>query len=390
MTGPRASGTRVAVIGAGVVGANIAHRLAARGVDVTVVDGSDPANGTSASSISWLSTFPQIANATPDMVAYRNASHADFSRLEAELEPGWMHWTGTLTWGEGRAAARLARDFVTMTDIGADLRVLRDQELASLDPAVRIVDGGAIYLETGGGWVDAPRLVAALLRRAEENGATIHTRAPVTALRRTGGAWEVTAGGRVLVVDVVVNAAGSWASHVGRLAGTPVPLDLRPGLLVYSVPLETPVRSVLNGPATNIRPDPSGGVAIHWRGEDTYTGHGYNSPDPVAVLDHAADVLPELRGTAPARVDVGIRPVPPGGPIIGWHPSAPGMFIAVSHGGVGWGPRWATIAARAIVDGQIDARADVFSPERFFRTPRRATESPSESTHSLGAVPAQM
>ena len=377
---------RVAVIGAGVIGSNIAYRLSASGADVAVFEAGRPGEGTSSTSISWLSSFPQIANSTPTIVAYRRGTNDRFRALEAEIGGSWMHWTGTLTWGTGPAAERLSRDYAAMRDLDCAVRTVAPHELAELDPAIAIADDVTIYLEDGGGWVDAPALVGALLSAAAERGADIHTSEAVTGLEHRRGGWRVITAAGEFAADVVVNAAGIWASSVAALAIAPVPVDLRPGLVVYSAPLAEPLRNVLNGPEINVRPDPSGGVAIHWRGEDTYTGHGYNAADPQKVLDLAGTILPELRGATPARAAVGIRPVPPGGPVVGWHPSADGLFIAVSHGGVGWGPRWGDIAAAAILDGGEDPRWGAFSPARFFRTP----EAPAPADRVPALVPAQM
>ncbi|QFY11471.1 FAD-dependent oxidoreductase [Nonomuraea phyllanthi] len=360
--------TRVAVIGAGSIGANIAYRLAARGAEVTVVDAGKPGNGTSAASISWLSTFPQIAGSVPAMVAHRRRTNDGFRRLAGEIGDGWIHWTGTLTWADlPRTAARLRQDFAAMTAMGEPLRELDADAVRAAEPALDPPPDTPVYLEEDGGWVDAPAMVAALLRGAGRHGATVLQDAPVLAVKADGDRHVVRTPEGEVTADVVVNAAGSWASHVGALAGAPVPLDLRPGLVVWSRPLATPIGRVINSTTLNIRPDPDGGVAVHWRGEDTYTAHGYNAETPAQVIEAAAEVIPELRGTAPARSAVGVRPVPPGGPVVGWHPSRPGLYVAVSHGGIGWGPTWGDLAAAAILDGDTSPAAEAFTPRRFFR-----------------------
>ncbi|MFC5829271.1 NAD(P)/FAD-dependent oxidoreductase [Nonomuraea insulae] len=351
----------IVVIGAGVVGANIAHRLSARGAAVTVIDAGAPGEGTSAASISWLATFPQIANSVPAMVAYRRRTYDLFRRLEGEIGGGWIHWTGTYTWSE--PGDRLRRDFAAMAELG--VRELDAATARAAEPALALPEGVPVYAEDDGGWVDAPLMVRTLLEAARGHGATVLDHTPVTAVVPAGEGHLVRTPAGEVAADVVVNAAGSWASHIGALAGTPVPLDLRPGLVVYSRPLAVPLTRVLNSTFLNIRPDPSGGVAIHWRGEDTYTAHSYNAVTPAQVMTAAAEVLPELHGTDPARAAIGIRPVPPGGPVIGWHPSRPRSFVAVSHGGVGWGPEWAETAAAMILDHTTPPQSTAFTPARF-------------------------
>src|SRR6266542_1880217 len=50
----QASGLSVVVVGAGVVGASIAYRLARSGARVTLVDRGTPGRGTSANSFAWV------------------------------------------------------------------------------------------------------------------------------------------------------------------------------------------------------------------------------------------------------------------------------------------------------------------------------------------------
>ena len=87
-----------------------------------------------------------------------------------------------------------------------------------------------MYAEHGGGWVDAPLLVEALLAAATRRGASVAEQTPVAAVQHEHGhvTGVRTASGQTIPAEVVVNAAGSWAAHIGALAGCPVPLDLRP------------------------------------------------------------------------------------------------------------------------------------------------------------------
>jgi glycine/D-amino acid oxidase-like deaminating enzyme len=123
----------------------------------------------------------------------------------------------------------------------------------------------------------------------------------------------------------------------------------------------------------NIRQHPDGGVAIHCRAESLYGHHGRNATDPAGVISLAARWLPALAGSAARAARAGIRPVPPGGPIIGPHPSLAGMYVAVSHGGVGWGPLWGTFAASEITGNPV-AALGTWRPDRFIAGPAEMTE----------------
>jgi glycine/D-amino acid oxidase-like deaminating enzyme len=303
------------------------------------------------------------------MVAFRRRTGDQYRALVDAVGGDWMHWTGTFTWADRpETAIRLARDHAAMNEAGFPIRRVGAAETHAQDPALLPPADAVVYLEEDGGWIDAPAMVATLLAAARANGAIVHENSPVKRIDKHTDGFAIQAGSHEIRADVVVNAAGSWASHVGALAGAPIPMDLRPGLLVTSQPLKTPLRRVVNSTELNIRPDPLGGVAIHWRGEDTYTAHAYNAVSAAQTLAAAAAIIPEIQGTRPAGSSVGIRPIPPTGPIVGWHPSLAGLYVAVSHGGIGWAPEWAAAAVSAIIDGSTAIALSPFSPDRFFRS----------------------
>ena len=141
--------------------------------------------------------------------------------------------------------------------------------------------------------------------------------------------------------------------------------------MVYTGPLPGgPLRHVLNTPQLNIRPDPGGRVAIHCRAESLYGSHSKNATEPAGVITAAARWLPGLAGTAPRETRVGIRPVPPGGPIVGFHPSLQGLYVAVSHAAASaWGPLWRQVRRQRDQPARAGTRA---CPVAAGPVPRRA------------------
>jgi glycerol-3-phosphate dehydrogenase len=108
--------------------------------------------------------------------------------------------------------------------------------------------------------ISPSRLVVANAAAAREAGATIHTNAPVEAIRVDDGSVQhVEVGGALgatVAVDAVVNAAGPWAERCGALAGVDVPMRPTRGVMVA---VENPgVDAVLN----RCRPPADGDIVV--------------------------------------------------------------------------------------------------------------------------------
>ena len=148
------------------------------------------------------------------------------------------------------------------------------------------------------------------------------------------------------------------------MAGLAIPVALVPGVILYGGGGRTGLPShVENGDRWLIRPDRAFGTAVHLRGEGLTARHGH---DGTAMLADVAQTVRGLAGLLPAAHRVGIRAMPQDGPVIGRLPWLPRYYSAVSHGGIGWGPVWAEIAAAEILDGSSEAALDTVRPARFY------------------------
>lgn len=364
---------KIVVIGAGSVGAHVAFRLTQQGADVIVIDASTPGSGTSASSIAWLSTFPQMSwTEEPGRAALRPLVHDTFRRLQEEVPGDYVRWSGTLLWGNEDETDDLIRSAGIARERGVELDILSTAEARELEPGVHVPEGRPVFSEPGSGWVDGPAVVRALLAESVKRGATLLTDVRVVGFRQAGenllGA-VLLSDGQSIEADAFVNAAGSWGSHIAAMADLAIPLDLVPGRLVYSEAVPGLPTHVVNGPEWCARPDPSGGLAIHWRGGPQEPGHGSNVRSAQDVIDAIAPTIALLSGTVPARSSIGIRPIPPGGPIVGALPWLPNLYFTLSHGGIGWGPMWGWMASREILGGERVPELAGMRPERFYLAP---------------------
>jgi D-arginine dehydrogenase len=112
----------------------------------------------------------------------------------------------------------------------ASLERAGEREILKLCPVLRVGEGGAVagLVDRDGLRLDPHALLQGYLGVLRRNGGGLVTDARVSELRRQDGSWKVTTERGVrFSAPVLVNAAGSWADGVARLAGAR-PLGLEP------------------------------------------------------------------------------------------------------------------------------------------------------------------
>jgi D-hydroxyproline dehydrogenase subunit beta len=373
---------RFVVIGAGVLGASIAARLAAAGMSVMLLDQDEPGRGTSRWSFAWVNSNDKGPK------AYHDLNHAGL-RAWADLAPGldgaaWYRPAGNLelaasATGRAELAARVRR----LTGWGYPARLVDAAEAAGLEPALLPPgpDVAAAWFPSEAYLLTEP-LIERLVAGATARGATVLTgdRGRVTGL----SAGQVrTAAGQVLPADEIVCCAGRWTPQLTALASPACPVPLvawdtprspAPELVVRVGPVTpaAPTR-VLHAPAIFLRPH-SGGM-LHLEAPDTPV----DLHTPEAELRRlAAELLHRarrtVRGLDQARVvasRVCVRPLPADGQsIVGRLPGTGWLYVAVTHSGVTLAAHLSRLIAAELATGTSSAELAPYRPDRFVRTPR--------------------
>jgi glycine/D-amino acid oxidase-like deaminating enzyme len=358
------------VIGAGVVGASVAHRLAAEGARVTVVDAAAPGSGTSGASFAWTNAFDKPPRAYHDLNV---ASMAEHAALTAELGGDWFKPVGNLQWEEDPdAGARLRQTVERLRGWSYPLEWLSRKDALALEPDLAIAPHvDEIVFAPGEGYVEVVPMVAALLATAREKGATVLGGQRVTAMIRAGQRIRgvETAAGQRIEGDAVIDCAGPAAAGVARLAGVELPVGREPGRLIYTAPAATTLRRPVHAPGVHFRPDGAGRIVLAERAHDQVVEEGALEAPGWAPADSVTAVarhLPCLQGVRVEAVRVGVRPMPEDRlPIVGAIPGIDGFYAVVSHSGVTLGPLWGRLAATELLRGEPDPRLAPFRPARF-------------------------
>ena len=239
---------RCAVIGAGVLGASVAARLAAAGMDVTVLEGDRPGRATSRWSFAWLNSNDKAPRSYHDLNHARWASGPSW-RLSWTARPG-TYQAGHVELAASEAGrAELAARVQRLTEWGYPARLIDAAEAVTIEPALRLSwpqAAAAWFPEEA--YVLTEPLIERLIGRAQACGATVLTgeRGRVTS-RPWPGAHRRRPGprrGRDRVLRRALDHAGSGPGRPVRRGaagarwspGIP-PVPPPPGLVVRAGPV---------------------------------------------------------------------------------------------------------------------------------------------------------
>jgi dimethylglycine oxidase len=387
---------RVVVIGAGIVGANLADELTARGwTDVTVLDqGPLPLPGGSTSHAPGLVFATNTSRTMTEFATYTKEKLASL-----DVDGAWcFNRVGGLEIATTpERLADLHRKQGLATSWGVPAEVVDTERCRELHPLLDpdLVLGG-LHTPTDG-LAKASRAVVALMRRAQSRGAVFRGSTRVTGVCQQGGrVTGVRTDAGEVPADVVVSCGGFWGRALGELVGMRVPL--LPLAHQYVFTGQVPALVGRNDADVEARlpilrhQDQD----LYYREHDDRLGIGSyaHRPMPVALdelpdvgvdvsdsrqpsmlpfteedfapqWEHSRTLLPSLRDS---KIDSGFNGIfsftPDGGPLIGESPEVAGFWIAEAV----WVTHSAGVArsvAQLLVDGRSELDLHGCSVHRF-------------------------
>lgn len=373
----------VVIVGAGVVGASVAHHLAAAGCTNVVLLEAEERQGLGSTGQATGGARAQFAD--PVDIALSLHSLAEFERFEEETgHPCGYRPTGYVflaTGEDGLAALRATH--ARQRDAGLrDVELLDRDEVARAWTWLRTDDVAGAAFRQRDGLLEPLQVLHGYTSSAVRRGVRLRLGAPARAIRTSGG--RVTA----VVTDTgeiaarhVVNAAGPWAAVVARLAGVDIPVTTLRRELACTTPFDGVPRGL---PMTidtgngfhcrrDARPDGESGIILAW--PDAYaawpTERTPDSAFPARLWEHAVHRIPALARTSldPSRARAGwYEMTPDHRPLVGAAEEVEGFWLAAGFSGHGvmHSPATGRIVADLILRGHTEV-ADIggLSPARF-------------------------
>jgi glycine/D-amino acid oxidase-like deaminating enzyme len=379
--GPEFAVKRVAVIGAGIVGAAIAYNLSKRGCDVIIIDKRGPAAQASGNSFAWINASWYDTPAS--YFDLRTHSLNEYRRLAAEL--GFpIRWGGSLEWyhsasGESEMATGVRR----IQASGAPIWMIGRERVAELEPNLELQGDPKVAWCSRDGAVYPATTTRALVDGVIANGGRAVFPATVTAIDNGGSGASIATDHESFQVDLVVVAAGIGANEVVAMAGVDKVLvkPPTPGIIVTTRPMDPLLNTVAYTTDSHFHQLPDGRVVVGEKAGPPVTNEhlaylaGWPNTYPSAelamqhakrILDTASRYVPQLADADVEDMGVGWRPLPVDGlPVVGHIPESPRVYIASMHSGVTLAPIIGHLAAMEILDGvRVDLLRD-FRIERL-------------------------
>lgn len=371
--------TEVVIIGAGIVGAMCAYYVNRAGLKAIVIDRGTVASGTTGAGegnimVSDKSPGPELELALKSRDMWFEVAHDLGNEFELVAKGGLA-----VSRGDASSLFELSN---SQSVAGVQTKRVGASEIQELEPFIsKAIQNGVHYPQ------DAqcqPMLAAAhILRQLQRRGLEFIGHQEVLKIERKSENLTVRTSTLEIKSDFVVNAAGTWAGEIARLAGSELPIMPRRGFILVTAPLPKYVNhkvydsdyvdNVASSDAdlqtsTVIEGTQSGTILIGASRERV----GFDKSISVSVIQRlarqATSLFPVLAGAQLLRVYNGFRPYSPDHlPVIGADSLIPGLYHCAGHEGAGIGLSAGSgkVIAQLIKNETPIVNPEPFSPARF-------------------------
>ena len=322
----------IVVIGAGVMGAASAWRLAECGLKVVVLEQASPASGSTGRSAAGVRT--QFLTETNILLAHHSIQ--EYAAMpESGYQPaGYLILVPEVLWADHQAGVAIQHR------LGLQTEVLTPEEAQSQAGFLQDGLGGCTYAASDG-FVDPHTLTFEYVRRAKEAGARLLLGTAVTGIERVGDVWKVATSAGTVEAPLLLNASGAWAGEVGALAGLSIPVQPARRMVFTTGPL-------VPGRRLPMVFDLRSGVWLRSEGDRVLLGRadpgdvgwrdGINWDWLEPTLEAALERFPWLESAGLDRRASWFghyEITPDHQPIVGWMPGAEGWLNACGFSGHG-------------------------------------------------------
>jgi len=385
-------GSKISIVGGGVIGTSIAYYLSKQGADVILIEKGDIASGSSSScsgavilqtkgvgakfqlTLESIKMLRKLSNELSEDIEYQEKGSMIVAENDEEL-----NYITTLA--------------KTQKELGLPIEILYGKQLKERQPALSNHILASTFCPTDG-QVNPLKMSFAFSKAAVNNGARVLTYTEMKGIKVNNNKISaiITDRGKINT-EILINAAGVWAPQIAKMLNIEIPILPRRGVLIVT---ET-VAKVVNGSVlaakyllskysgnNSVKPSSKrfqfkiGGLALRHNKDGNlifgssreFVGFNTNTPFDLigGIIKEASRILPKIKDIKVIRTFAGLRPYTPDAmPILGKIDQIKGFIIAAGHegDGVALAPITGKIIADYVIKGKGFKKIEPFTLERF-------------------------
>ncbi len=372
-------GADALVVGGGLIGCAIAAELAARGLEVVVVERGEPGCEASGAAAGMLSPQADASEPSPlfDLALEGRQLYPEWSRVlrdETGIDVGYRQ-TGLLRCPVGGEPGSGGASAAAGWQRARGLRV-EEYPRSALPPGVAERLGpevAAAVFFPDEAVVNPRALTRAAWLSAERRGVRVITGTSVRRLLLERGVCRgVDTDAGPMEARTVIDAAGAWAAALESLP-VAVPVEPVRGQIVEIRLAGRPLETVVSSEDVYVVPRPDGTALLGSTMERVGFRKEVTAGAVARILEGAQRLLPEIGSARFVSAWAGLRPATPDGwPLLGAS-SIEGLVFATGHfrSGILLAPSTARHIGE-LLTGRPSERLSPFSVERFAGLPSRA------------------
>ncbi len=363
---------RVVIIGAGIVGAALARSLSRDGHHVTVVESGVIGGGATAAGMGHIPVMDDSA-AQFSLCNYSQQLWEQLAPelpIEAEYDRCGTLWVAA----DVDEMAEVERKHQYFTSRGLPAEILDPGGLTTFEPNLRPGLAGGLRLP-GDRVVYPPVATKWMLAQAQTRGTTlVYGTVTAIGLDRTVKATLPSKRDVIIESDTVIYAGGCGGRalipglEIRPRKGHLIITDRYSGFVHHQILelgyLKSAHGSDQDSVAFNVQPRPTGQLLLGSSRQFGVDHSEIDGPLLKRMIDRSFEYMPGLAKISAIRAWTGFRAATPDSlPLIGPHPSIPGLLLATGHEGLGITTAMGT--AELIADS-LAGRTSAIAPEPYF------------------------
>lgn len=355
--------TDIVIIGGGVMGASTAYHLAQRGAKNIVLLEKEEFFGQGATGRCAGGVRYQFSTEINIQLSIQSLPMIERFKEEIGQEVGYKQCGYLLVATNEKENKIFHNNVIIQNKLGVQTEFLSGEEVRKRLPLMKFEDAISGTFNQKDGTVDPNSVVMGYINAAQKMGAKVFNGENVIGIGLNGNAIEhVQTANGIIETHTVLNTAGPWASHIGKMAGVDLPIiPIRRQMFttnpLQEIPKDFPF--VIDFAKSLYFHREGEGLLIGMSNQNEHAGYNQNVDEDFELtnLEAAVERMPLLEKAQRASHWAGLYEVTPDAHPIFGKTDVNGFYVCAGFSGHGFmhGPISGKLMTEMILDGKYSS-----------------------------------